>query len=56
MSPEQQAAVADLHFNTGSLKGFPSLKAAIKAGDAKAMARESLIFTVKSYKFIVYKN
>ena len=39
LSPKQQAAIADLHFNTGSLKGFPSLKKAIKAGDAKAMAR-----------------
>jgi len=46
----QQAAAVDIGYNTGDggLKGFPRLKQAIIAGDAKAMARESLIFTDKA--------
>ncbi len=37
----QKTAVLDIHYANGSLKNFPSLKQAIKDGDAKAMAEQS---------------
>jgi len=45
LSDGQKAAVVDVHYANGSLKDFPALKKAIKAGDAEAMARESTFYT-----------
>lgn len=37
----QKVALIDIHYANGSLKGFPKLKEAVKAGDAKAMAENA---------------
>jgi hypothetical protein len=41
LSDGQKTAVLDIHYANGSLEEFDKLKAAIKSGDAEAMAKES---------------
>ncbi len=45
LTDRQKAAVADIAYANGSLDKYDELKKAIKAGDDRAMADESLFFT-----------
>jgi GH24 family phage-related lysozyme (muramidase) len=47
LSGAQKAAIVDVHYTNGSLKGFPKLKEGIREGDVEKMSRESLFFTDK---------
>ncbi len=45
LSDRQKAAVTDIAYANGSIKKFPKLQEAVKAGDISKMADESLFFT-----------